>query len=376
MVRLVERKKIITMSYNSASTNNQYQSTFMPIFNDAEARIKRLVVFAFWVKMPKVMLLFQIGEIIKQVKKDIPANLYNREAYINGLVKSSNDLIKQYNVALTNFERTKKRLIYGDKSLQSIKSPQNLAELMQKQTEKEKLFMWSQAKGHPNVTEYEKEIKKFIDSVSDRPFVTQEPGKKPISLWQKAELDVRYNKQMDMLNELLDKNVELAWISSHPDCSKRCEKWQGKLVSLTKHATMSGFRVGKVDGHWVYSLPDIMAQVDKYGYHNNIICGFNCRHKLHEYIKGSVAPREYSKDEVKKQRAIEQSIRMKERNIRLLKMKANDYKIVNDKKSVKILNQRIKLSVADYKRFCERNGYAWEKYRIDVNDNNIYLRAK
>ena len=348
----------------------------MPIFTDAEARIKRLVVFAFWVKMPKTMLLFQIGEIIKQVKKDIPANLYNRASYINGLVKSSNDLIKQYNVALTNFERTKKQLIYGDKSLQSIKSPQNLAELMQKQTEKEKLLMWSQAKGHPNVTEYEKEIKKFINSVSDRPFVTQEPGKKPISLWQKAELDVRYNKQMDMLNELLDKNVELAWISSHPDCSKRCEKWQGKLVSLTKHATMSGFRVGKVDGHWVYSLPDIMAQVDKYGYHNNIICGFNCRHKLHEYTKGSVAPREYSKDEVKKQREIEQSIRMRERNIRLLKMKANDYKIVNDTKSVRILNQKIKLQVADYKRFCERNGYAWEKYRIDVNDNNIYLRAK
>ena len=102
MVRLVKRKKIITMSYKSASTNNQYQSTFMPIFTDAEARIKRLVVFAFWVKMPKVMLLFQIGEIIKQVKKDIPANLYNRASYINGLVKSSNDLIKQYNVAFAS----------------------------------------------------------------------------------------------------------------------------------------------------------------------------------------------------------------------------------------------------------------------------------
>lgn len=354
---------------NSASTNNQYQSTFMPIFSNAEAKIKRLVVFAFWTKMPKTMLVFQIEEIIKQVKKDIPAKLYNREAYINGLVKSSNLLINQYDKQINRFDRIRTNLINQNGVARFTKSPQDIFRLS-------KEWKWSQAKGVPNVTKYEKEIKNFINSVSDRPFVTQEPGKKPISLWQKAELDVRYSKQMEMLQELLDKGVETAWISSHPDCSKRCEKWQGKLVSLTEHAKMSGFRVGKLDGHWVYSLPDIMAQTDKYGYHNNIICGFNCRHKLYEYKSGSVAPREYTKEEVQKERAIEQKIRAAERDIRLLKMKLNDYTIIGDKDSIRILKRQIKLKEADYKRFCERNGYAWEKYRIDVNDNNIYLRSK
>ena len=82
-------------SIKSASTGNQYQSTFMPIFADAESRIKRLVVFAYWTGMPKSLLLFQIAEIIKQVKKDIPKELYNREQYINGLIKSSQRLVAE-----------------------------------------------------------------------------------------------------------------------------------------------------------------------------------------------------------------------------------------------------------------------------------------
>lgn len=361
----------------SATTSNQYQSTFMPIFLNAEARIKKLVVFAFWTGMSKEMLLIQIMSIISQVKKDIPKDLYNREAYINGLVKSSNKLVDDYYKASLMFARYRSKLIKSDIGLvRFVRSPEDLRATMLNLTPKEKEIMWATAKGSPNVNDYQKELRKFIDSVSDRPFVTIEKGKKPISLWQKAELDVRYNKQMEMLETLKDEGVEYAWISSHPDCSKRCEKWQGKLVSLNKHATMSGFRVGKLDGHWVYSLPDIMAQTDKYGYHNNIICGFNCRHHLSAYTKNSVAPKSFSAEEIKKQRDIEQNIRKKEREIRLLKMKHNDYTIIGDKKVASLLNRKIKLSVADYKKYCEKNGYAWYKYRIDVNDNNIYLRSK
>ena len=360
----------------SASTNNQYQSTFMPIFSDAEAKIKQLVVFAFWTKMPKTMLIYQISEIIKQVKKDIPKELYNREAYINGLVKSSNALVNKYYKASLMFENYRQRLVKGEHLMRFVNSPEDLQKLMSKQTPTERHRMWATAKGSPNVADYEKKVKKFIESINDKPFTTDEKGKKPISLWQKAELDVRYNKQMEMLKGLRDEGVEYCWISSHPDCSKRCEKWQGKLVSLNMPSKMSGFRVQKLDGHWVYSLTDIMAQVDKYGYNNNIICGFNCRHHLTPYTPGSVAPKEYSVEEIKKQREIEQSIRAKERKIRLLKMNLNDYTIINDKKMTSILKRRIKLSVSDYKKYCEHNGYAWEKYRIDMRDKNVYLRRK
>ena len=83
-------------------------------------------------------------------------------------------------------------------------------------------------------------------------------------------------------------------------------------MSLTQHATMSGFRVGKLDGYWVYSLTDIMAQVDKYGYNNNIICGFNCRHHLIAYRPNDVPPKEYSDQDIKKEREINTKLRAKE----------------------------------------------------------------
>ena len=129
---------------------------------------------------------------------------------------------------------------------------------------------------------------------------------------------------------------------------------------------MSGFRIGKYEGHWLYSLPDIMAQVDKYGYKNNIICGFNCRHKLHPY-HGQLAPEHFEKEDVKRQRLIENKIRQMEREIRKVKENAYLAEKAGDAKEAKILKRRSKYMVERYKSFCDRNGYAWENYRIQIN---------
>lgn len=360
----------------------------MPIFSDAESRIKKLVVFAFWNAKPKTWLVYEIMKIIAQVKKDIPKDLMNRESYINGLVKSSNKLVASYEIMNHRFVSNIKQPIVRNTNYR-FKNPQELKELMTSLTLNEKQSMWSQAKGYPNVADYDHQVKKFIDGVTDRPFVTAEKGKKPISLWQKAELDVRYTKQMEQLTALNEAKVKYAWLSSHPDCSERCAVWQGELVSLNKRAknpqkkinkysdiNKDRFLVGELDGHKVYSLPDIMDVVDKYGYRNNIISGFNCRHHLTEYHKGSSAPKEYTEEQVKRQRNIEHKIRMMERRIRLLKMKLNDFIIINDKKAITSLKHEIRTEVENYKRYCTQNGYAWEKYRIDVNDNRIYTRSK
>lgn len=351
----------LTTNKKSASTDDKYQSTFMPIFADAEARIKRLIVFAFFIGMSKTMLTFQIQQIVASVKKQIPSNLHDRYAYINGLIKSANRLIHKKEMETLKFKS------FVRKNELNVKTPEELAKAYKK--------------GSVEIEWYNKEINKYINEINETPITTAEPGKKPISLWQKAELDIRHHKNMEMLDTQINSGVEYAFISSHPDCSKRCERWQGKLVSLTKHATLSGFRVEKLDGMWVYSLPDIMAQTDKYGYHNNIISGFNCRHYTIPYIAGSKKrpPKEYTKEDVKKQRKIESDIRLREREIRSLKMKLNEYNSISDKaieRKRRALELKIRHSVANYKKYCNDNDYAWYKYRIDVNDNNIYLKEK
>ena len=82
----------------------------------------------------------------------------------------------------------------------------------------------------------------------------------------------------------------------------------------------------RIDGNTVYSLKAVTSQVDKYGYTNNIIVGFNCRHKLVPYKKGSLPPTEYNAEEVKKQREINAKLREYEREIRKLKRLSIFYK--------------------------------------------------
>lgn len=362
------------LNKRSATTNNEYQSTFMPIFLDAEARIKKLIVLAFWVAMPKQMLIYQILAIITSVKNKIPNDLKDKDVYIKGLKTSSLSLVKQYEKANTMFTKFKRQI-----DLPRYITPERINQY----------DMWSQAKGSVYVENYSKELKKFINNVSDSTFVAQETDKThPISLWQKAELDVRYTNQLKMLEECKATGKDLWWISSHPDCSERCSIFQGELISLSKHAknpqkrykkysdiNKNRFVCGEKDGYKVYSLTDIKAMTDKYGYHNNIISGFNCRHHLIEYKENFVAPKEYSEQDIKKQREIEQRIRNMERQIRSLKMRKNDYIIIGDKKMISELTKRIKEAETKYKKFCDVNGYAWYQYRINVNDNNIYLRS-
>ena len=349
----------------------------MPIFQEAETKIKKIIILAFLLLLSIDSIMTQIRKVIVSVEKKIPSDLKDKEQYINGLWMKSNALIKRY------YQKPKLEYISNRTNVvklsgvnpTKVDTPSKLVGYIQEN--KTKLDMWSEQKGVPYIENYGKKVQQYMDSLSDQVMTTSEPGKKPISLWQKAELDVRHDNQMKMLDDLTAQGVQYAWTSSHPNCSKRCEKWQGKLMSLNENSTMSGFRVKKLDGHWVYSLKEIMAQTDKYGYTNNIINGFNCRHHLIPYQKGSVAPTEYTAEEVKRQRLVEERIRAMERDIRkkksklaMLETQFNVYNKINEKlaKEIRVqirnLKAHIDQMVAYYKDFCEKYGYAWYDYRI------------
>lgn len=328
----------------TASADTKYQSTFLPIFQDAETRIKTLVVLALCSLWGEYVLRLRVAQVIADVQKKI-GDIPNRDVYIRGLMALGNKLItKDFREAKGNFLTSQKTL--------GLKRPNEV-------------FSIAPAKASPNVTDYAKELRKRIKQIAEQPTLTIDTGKKPISLWQKAELDVRYEHQIKMIEDLKANGNDLCYISSHPDCSKRCERWQGKLVSLTLPSRWSGFRCGKVDGKWVYSLTEIMAQTDKYGYHNNVICGFNCRHRLIPY-HGQLPPTQFSKEDVGDQRRIETDIRAMERDIRKTKEEAYLLDKAKDPRA-SYLKTRIKRMEAKYKSFCDRHGYAWEQYRIQIN---------
>ena len=351
------------------ATNDLYQSTFLPIFQKAETQIKSLIATAIFNGWPLYDLRLRILGVIKLVNTKVPVNLRDRNAYLNGLVKKSDAYISRYYLPMVSkFAQAQKTVqIATQYAPQPIKVTIPKELLQVSKTKAETRDLWAYQKGSPNVEWYDRELKKTMTKLAEDPITTYEPGKKPISLWQKAELDTRYEHQMQMLDDLREQGVEYAWISSHPNCSKRCAPWQGKLMALNLGAKdPTTFRVGTLDGKAVYSLPDIMAQVDKYGYNNNIICGFNCRHRLIPYKPGSVAPEKYTREEVAKERKIEAQMREMERNIRNLKTKEILCLKIGNMKGAKDYRAQWQSLFAHYKSFCEHNGYAWYQYRVNV----------
>lgn len=347
------------------ATNDKYQSTFMPKIQKAETKIKLLILAAFLYATSLYILRNQIDGVLYWLDKQIPQDLKDRQAYIKGLKASSERFILlYYKKPQIGYKVAKQSLIQSvpkGKTPPTIKNPKELLDLTSNPKN-----LWAEAKGVPNVVDYPNALKKKMEELAQAPATTYEPGKKPISLWQKAELEVRYEGQMKMLDDMIRDGVEYAWTSSHPDCSKRCEPWQGKLMDLKNHAKGPNHQVTTIEGHPVYSLVDIMAKTDKYGYHNNIICGFNCRHKLIPYKPGQYGPKEYTEKDVAKQRAIEERIRAMERTIRAEKTKVRIFYESGQIKIAKQLENRVKILVSKYKAFCERNGYAWNEYRISV----------
>jgi len=367
-------------------TNSLYQSTFLPIFERAETKIKELIFAAFLFRKSKYLLLLSIAQIIADVDKKVPVELQDREQYMRALQIKSNLFVKKYyDDPLNAFQDVREKLvgsIPSEYKAPLVRNPKEALDLIQSKK------LWSEAKGYPNVVNYPQQVKFELNRLANEPITTQEPGKKPILLWQKAELDVRYENQMQNLQNLRVEGVQYAWISSHPNASKRCAVWQGSLVVINGHASnpqkevnaktyrydKSSFLVGTVDGHKVYSLPDIMDVETVYKSksgsfsvsHNNIICGFNCRHRLIPYKPGTVAPKEFSQEELEQQREIENKIREMERTIRLKKKQLVLYNELGDKAAAKQLKFQIAQLTQRYKAYCEKNGYAWYKYRIEV----------
>jgi hypothetical protein len=144
-------------------------------------------------------------------------------------------------------------------------------------------------------------------------------GERNINMRLIAELNVRYEKQMDMIKDLSEQGEDLVWIDPHANCSARCEPWQGKLYSI------SG-RMGKTDEGVSFqpltNATDVRVTT-KSGrtYMNGCVTGFGCRHKLTPYRPGN-KPVMIPAEVVEKQRKAEEQQRALERRIRYEKERA------------------------------------------------------
>lgn len=182
-----------------------------------------------------------------------------------------------------------------------------------------------------------------------------------VSLRNIAEMTVRYDKHVAELSTLKNNGVRLAWTSTHANCSRRCEPWQGKLYSLDgTSGTIDGIRYRPLE------VATDIYYTTKAGktYKNGIISGFNCRHYLIPYEKGN-KPVEVPAEVVEKQREINERQRELERDIRRYRDLALVYKSV-DKVKYTTYRQLAEDKNNEYIAYSRKNKVAFYPSRTKI----------
>ena len=306
---------------------NQSEKNQQEIEN-TETKIKLLLLSIVLLSLPRYKYIVMLYEIIDEFKANV--TLPNIEEYVEDIVKSTE----------TAVNKIVKPIVLDPKF---------------------------EVKGTTYVEYYDKVIKKVLNGLDRWKLTTHESSKRPITLWQKAELDTRHEVQMKMVKEAKESGQDLWWLSAHIDASQRCERWQGKLVSLSLPPRKGEkFYTGtRANGYRVYSFDAIENVVDKYGYKNNIINGFNCRHRLISFSEQNTPPRTWDNVVVKKEYGKSQYIRAMEREIRAKKQRLKLVEKVDKKEAVRLKNH-IQAMTRHYETYCIENGFQVEKWRLVV----------
>ena len=189
---------------------------------------------------------------------------------------------------------------------------------------------------------------------------------KGLSLRNSAEIEARHQVQTEKIEELRSKGTRIVWCSSHSDCSRRCEPWQGKLYSLDGTS-------GTVDGLSYQPLEiatDIYETTRTGKVWKNGLLGFNCRHYLTPYKANSRPPTEYSAALIKKQRAIDQKQRVMENAIRKKRTIAEVLAVADIVTATKIRDDAEELTT-DYRHFCALNDRPFYGERTQIMTEDI-----
>lgn len=215
------------------------------------------------------------------------------------------------------------------------------------------------------IEDYEKKRKQAYSGIAENLAESDALLTKGVSLRNLSEIEVRRQMLEKEIKEFKDRNTKLVWCSTHANCSERCEKWQGKLYSLDGSTGVTG----GINYEPLENAVNVKVISGGKTYINGLL-GFNCRHRLISYVKGSKSPLEYSKQEIKKERAIDSAQRKLEREIRQEKMKGHLLKGIDANKSKEYF-EKAKMKDEYYREFSNGNGRPYYQARTQVSRQEI-----
>lgn len=223
---------------------------------------------------------------------------------------------------------------------------------------------WAYTRGTPNQQQYQKVMRRIVKGLGE--IVDIKPDYETnVNLRNVAEMETRLMHQTEMLDDLRERGVRLVWIEAHANCSRRCEKYQGKLYSLDGST-------GEIDGIKYLPLEHATKNpADRYTtkagitYQNGCITGFNCRHRLVPYQKGQ-KPATIPANVIRRQRALEEEQRRMERDIRRAREATQLLSGIGAGKAYKAALARQVALRERYEEFSRKNHIPFYRERLRV----------
>ena len=217
----------------------------------------------------------------------------------------------------------------------------------------------------PVIEDYRRSVKTAMRALAAEPPKVVQPrnGKAYVMpLRNFAETTIRYEANLSELQQLRDNDVRLVWTSSHPNASPRCAPFQGRLWSLDG-------TTGRINGISYAPIDIALKGINNDG--NGIISGYNCRHRLVPYTKGSRAPREYTEEQILKEYALDKMQRRYENNIRNLKTEARLLRASGEVLDARKLESKARRLTKDYQVKSLEAGRAYYPYRYIIDKSEI-----
>lgn len=334
------------------------------LIEDAELSIKLYIKRHFLKGFNKQVLESKIENVIKSAIKEVNG-IMDIEQVRASLKQLANKEYKRLKVAFFNVDLSVLALIVGAKDV--ITSKKDRAKYLIDIARKANIPI-DEPSGR--LFDIATPLKQYMDSYMKKVEIAykglidskaKDSFGSDISLRNIAEMQVRYNEKEEHMQSLIDSGVVLVWISSHGNCSKRCEPYQGKLYSLNHTYGV----IDKIPYRPLEVATDIYYTT-KNGktYKNGCVSGYNCRHRLIPYNKGN-KPVTISSEEVKKHRELERKQREYERNIRKFKEKALLYKDIDNAKTRRYKGLASDIT-REYREYCKRNKIAYYNVRLKV----------
>lgn len=341
-----------------------------------EIKVKEMILKAFMVAKDKRILYQQIVSFVENEIKKI--KLDDIEKYKKSIDYWTKFWISKYYsdysnllmLALIQIERTGTKTDGMTKYTPSGKTmpvPYKIIDFMETKQSQLKEYPLASSKVANYYQEFKNATESFVhNGFKEMPELVNGKIVHGRTLFAKTERQVRFEYHQEQLAQLRAKGVQLVWINSHANCSKRCEKFQGKLYSLNNSSgtTEEGYSYVPIETAINVYVTTKSGTVWKNG-----LFGFNCRHRMIPYIRGSLAPKMIPASIIDKQRKIDLIQRQMERKIFNMKKEAYLLRSASfNLQKAKLLEKRATSLFKEYVSFSKANKRVWypERCRISL----------